>query len=77
VRAFLERVEADTGRKPIVYLYPDFEADYGFAAELGDYRHWVRSLDGKPDRDWWIWQQTDSGSVAGIEGPVDVDVLAR
>ena len=59
----------------MVYLYPEFEEEYGFAGELGDYRQWVRSLDGRPDREWWIWQQTDSGSVAGIAGPVDVNVM--
>jgi lysozyme len=75
VRTFLEKVDALTGREPIVYLYPDFEARYGFAAALGDHRQWVRSLDGKPTRDWWIWQRTDSGSVAGIAGPVDVNVM--
>ncbi len=75
VRTFLEQVEAMTGREPVVYLYPEFEEEYGVAGELGDYRQWVRSLDGRPDREWWIWQQTDSGSVAGVAGPVDVNVM--
>lgn len=77
VRAFLEHVEAATEREPVVYLYPEFEAEYGFAAELGDYRQWVRSLGQRPDRPWWIWQQTDAGSVDGISGPVDVNVRWR
>ena len=75
VRTFLRRVEALTGREPIVYLFPEFEDRFGFADELGEYRQWVRSLGGRPDREWWIWQQTDSGSVAGIAGPVDVNVM--
>ena len=75
VRTFLEQVEAMTGREPVVYLYPEFEEEYGVAGELGDYRQWVRSLDGRPDREWWIWQQTDSGSVTGVAGPVDVNVM--
>lgn len=74
VRSFLDRVETLTGREPVVYLYPELEARFGFADDLGDYRQWVRSLDGPPDRAWWMWQQTDSGSVAGIAGPVDVNV---
>jgi lysozyme len=77
VRAFLEEVAAATGKEPVVYLYPEFEAQLGFASELGDHRQWVRSLAGKPGRDWWIWQQTDSGSVDGIAGPVDVNVMWR
>lgn len=77
VRAFLQQVEAATGRRPVVYLYPELEERYGVAGELGDYRQWVRSLDGPPDREWWIWQQTDSGSVDGIAGPVDVNLMWR
>lgn len=74
VRAFLEQVEAATEREPVVYLYPELEDEYGFAAELGDYRQWVRSLGERPGRPWWIWQQTDAGSIAGVSGPVDVNV---
>lgn len=75
VRAFLEQVEAATEREPVVYLYPELEEEYGVAGALSDYRQWVRSLDGRPSREWWIWQQTDSGSVDGIAGPVDVNVM--
>ncbi|WP_188111283.1 glycoside hydrolase family 25 protein [Nocardioides antri] len=77
VRAFLRHVADAAGREPVVYLYPDFEERFGFAAELDDYRQWVRSLNGRPTRPFWIWQQTDSGSVDGIEGPVDVNVMWR
>ncbi len=36
-----------------------------------------RGIDERPDRPWWIWQQTDAGSVDGISGPVDVNVTWR
>lgn len=74
VQAFLERVRERTGRRPVVYLYPEFEERYGFADELDDHRQWVRSLDGRPARDWWIWQRSETGTVAGIDGPVDLNV---
>lgn len=77
IRAFLERVERHTGQEPVVYLFPDFEEEYGAAADLAGYRHWVRDLDSRPGREWWIWQRTDSGTVAGVDGPVDVNVLVR
>lgn len=77
IRAFLDVVERRTGQRPVVYLFPDFEEEYGAAAELADYRMWVRDLDSRPERDWWVWQQTDSGSVDGVDGPVDVNVLFR
>lgn len=72
---FLEVTEQLTGQRPVVYLYPELEAEYGFARDLHAYPQWVRSLDGKPSRTWWMWQQSDSGSVAGIDGPVDINVL--
>lgn len=74
VRAFLERVQQRTGRRPVVYLYPEFEQRYGFADDLADHRQWVRSLDRRPERDWWIWQRSETGTVAGIDGPVDLNV---
>lgn len=75
VDEFLAHVAAETGREPVVYLYPEFEDEFGFAQPLQDHRQWVRSLDGPPDRTWWIWQQSDRGSVAGIAGPVDINLM--
>lgn len=75
VRTFLDAVERATGREPVVYLYPEFEAAYGFADELGGYRQWVRNLDGRPRRDWWMWQRSATATVAGVRGPADVNVL--
>ncbi len=75
VRTFLEQVEELTGREPVVYLYPEFEEKYEVAGELADHRQWVRSLDRRPDREWWIWQRSDNGSVAGIAGPVDINMM--
>lgn len=75
VEAFLDVVEERTGLEPVVYLFPEFEAAYGFADDLADHRQWVRRLgDRPPVRDWWIWQRDDAGTVAGIAGPVDVNV---
>lgn len=75
VRAFIAVVEERTGREVVVYSFPDFEARYGFAQEI-DRRQWVRRLgDRPPARDWWIWQRSQTGSVDGIAGPVDLDVM--
>jgi len=77
VRIFVDDVEEALGVEPVVYLYPEFEDRYGFAADLTDHRQWVRSLDGPPDREWWMWQRSDSAVVAGIHGPADLNVLRR
>ncbi len=76
VRAFLEVVEEATGRRVVVYEFPDLEEEYRLADELGR-RQWVRRLgDVPPARDWWIWQRADDATVAGVDGPVDLN-LAR
>jgi lysozyme len=75
VRTFLRAVERGTGQELVVYLYPEFEARYGFADELADHRQWVRSLDGRPDRAWWMWQRSASATVPGIDGPADVNLM--
>ena len=75
VRAFLEVVEQATGQRVIVYSFPDFEERYGFADDL-DRRQWVRRLgDQPPARDWWLWQRSQTASVSGVDGPVDLNVL--
>jgi lysozyme len=76
VRAFIHVVEERTGREVAVYSFPDFEARYGFSREI-DRRQWVRRLgDRPPRRDWWIWQRSQTGSVDGIAGPVDLDEMS-
>lgn len=76
VRIFLRTVAERTGHRPVVYLYPDFEDRYHFAADLAGYRHWVRALgDTPPTRPWWIWQRSATGSVPGISGPADINML--
>ena len=75
VEAFLGHVEERIGREPVVYLYPELEARFGFARELADHRQWVRSLGSRPQREFWVWQQSDSGAVRGIQGPVDINVM--
>lgn len=75
VRAFLEVVEQATGQRVIVYSFPDFEERYGFAEAL-DRRQWVRRLgDQPPTREWWLWQRSQTASVSGVDGPVDLNVL--
>ncbi|GAB2774934.1 hypothetical protein GCM10027020_30070 [Nocardioides salsibiostraticola] len=75
VRAFLEVVEQATGQRVVVYSFPDFEERYGFADDL-DRRQWVRRLgDQPPGRKWWLWQRSQTASVSGVDGPVDLNVL--
>lgn len=74
VTEFLDTLELRYGSAPVVYLYPDFEDRYGFAADLADHPQWVRRLGSRPPRrDWSIWQYDEAGSVPGIAGGVDLN----
>ncbi|KRA39217.1 hypothetical protein ASD81_11900 [Nocardioides sp. Root614] len=76
VREFLAAVDEEYDTSTVVYLYPDFEERFGFAADLADHPQWVRRLgDSAPRRDWEIWQYDDHGSVPGIAGPADLNLM--
>lgn len=82
-RAFLERVEALTGRWPGIYVGPNFyryqvkdlvlsswwlwEVDYSGGRE-------PKPMPGAPEWRWSIWQTTGMGSCPGVEGKCDVNV---
>lgn len=75
VQAFIDRVEQATGTRVVVYFHPDFEAHYGMVADF-DRRLWVRKVGSTPpEGDWWMWQRNDRGTVAGIAGPVDINLM--
>lgn len=72
--AFIDTVEARLGKRVVVYLYPEIEKRYALAKDLGR-RQWVRSLEGKPERDWWLWQKSDSARIDGIDSPADLNEM--
>lgn len=85
-RKWVQRVESRLGVKPIIYTTPSFWKDRmgnttWFAAN--GYRLWIAhwfvdsplvpasNWDG---RGWKVWQVSNCGRIAGIEGCVDVDL---
>lgn len=75
LRAFLQQVEKHYGKKPVLYTYQNFYNRY-LANCFGDY-HWMiaKYQDESPvltdGTRYTMWQYTESGSLPGIEGPVD------
>ena len=75
---WLRKIEAHYGQKPIIYTTPDFyEANFARGA-LPGYQYWLRSVKAEPKyiygkRPWVFWQYTGTGSISGIEGPVDIN----
>ncbi|MFA6028317.1 MAG: GH25 family lysozyme [Elusimicrobiota bacterium] len=73
---FVRRIEEAYGRRPVFYTLPAFHRRY-LSGE--DRLLWLRSgveprlPEGAPT--WTFWQRSGTGSVAGIEGPVDMDVF--
>lgn len=82
VRRWLERVEAATGVRPIVYTSWGFWSGLSGASSLARYPLWVANYDVRcpevPTNTWSaysFWQYSDHGRVSGISGPVDLDVF--
>lgn len=78
MRTWLARVEARTGRKPIIYCSPSMSTALG--SGFGDHplwlAHWYVSCPTIPDgwSRWRFWQHSSTGTVAGIQGAVDLDL---
>jgi lysozyme len=72
---FVDQVEAATGKQMVFYLLDDFDEQYGVRRAL-QRRSWTRRLFQRPDtEDWLIWQSSDVGTIDGIDGAVDLDVI--
>jgi len=75
-KAFCETIEAG-GLEAMVYFNVYFAYNNMYLEELTDYGFWLAMYDSRMDFPYKIdmWQHTDSGSVPGITGPVDMNIL--
>ena len=75
-QVFCRAVEAE-GYEAMVYANPDIAANFLNVEELGAYKFWLAQYADtmtypyRPD----FWQYTDKGTVPGIEGNVDMDLM--
>ncbi len=84
VTAWLDRVEAAFGRKPVIYTQKSFLDDCmgsttafsSYALQLADYR---QSITQPPlpngSTSWLMWQYTESARYDAIKAPVNADVF--
>jgi lysozyme len=84
VGSFLRLVRKNLGVKAIVYTTPGFARSYfSDCGWLGKYQLWVAHIGvdrpevPAPWSRYAIWQHTWTGSVAGIVGDVDLNVMPR
>jgi lysozyme len=81
VTAWLGQVESAVGAKPILYVAPGFwHANSGPAALTG-YPLWLADYASQPTlpygfKAWTFWQHSQTGTVAGVSGAVDLDLFA-
>lgn len=79
VLTWLREVEKATGRPPILYTGVAFKQQYLHGELFDVYPFWAAHYNGRRapryNGRWVLWQYTDQGTVAGVRGPVDLNVF--
>jgi lysozyme len=79
VQTWLEQVETATGVQPILYMSPGFADEYAAPSSLAAYPLWIADYEvAQPTlptgwTTWLLWQYSESGTMAGVIGAVDLD----
>ncbi len=79
LHVWMDRVEAGTGKRPIIYSGKYFWNDNVVSKDFSAYPYWIPAYGptcpdlATPWSDWKFFQYTDKASVAGIPGGVDGD----
>jgi lysozyme len=74
IESFLEPVESQTGTPVVLYVTAEFWDAYKYI--LPSRPLWVRSIFRRPSQsEWAFWQYHHAGSVSGITGRVDLNVV--
>lgn len=81
IKQWLQTVEKEIGRRPIIYTNPNFWKEFmSETEEFTDYSLWLANYDvAKPtipannwgEKGYTIWQNSQKGAVNGISGDVD------
>jgi lysozyme len=79
METFLQIVTRHYGKRPIIYVTPDFYAENELGRITG-YHFWLRSVAGHPGevypgQRWTFWQYSGTGVMPGIEGRTDLNVF--
>ncbi len=76
IDTWLEIVEKETGRKPILYSSRSFYIDY-LQKRYEENPIWIANYkrNDLPMKDWHFWQHTETAKLRGIVGSVDHNVF--
>ena len=72
---FMTRIEAAWDKQLLLYLGNDWEAEYPTRDRL-DRPLWLRRFFFRPQGEWAIWQLHGYAQVDGVDGQVDLNVVA-
>ena len=81
VSTWLQAVEQATGRQPIVYTAPGFWNAHQPDLTLTSYPLWLADYASQPTlptgwTSWLFWQLSQTGTVAGVTGSVDLNLFS-
>ena len=81
VATWLQVVEQATGRQPILYTAPGFWDSQAPVLTLTSYPLWLADYATQATLPtgwncWLFWQHSQTGSVAGVTGAVDLDLFS-
>lgn len=75
VTAFVDIVEAETGRQVVLYVLGNWEELYPVPDDKSSRPRWIRRLVLRPSGQWYIWQFSGAAKVSGVTGGVDLNVM--
>src|SRR6185503_19733817 len=81
VKTWIDRVKAKTGRSPIIYAASGFWNTLPSTSKFAPQTLWVANYGAKcPSMpttwsEWAFWQYSETGSVPGVSGGIDLDVF--
>lgn len=81
IQAWVNAVHTATHKMPLIYTYPYFASTH-LTSALSSIPIWIAEYGVSQPQDvngwtsWTFWQYSDTGSVPGISGNVDLDVYA-
>lgn len=81
LQAFINAIQVKDKRKPVLYMTKEFYVAYtrNDRQFFKQYPLWIRDIFLNPawlgDHAWTFWQYANRGRVAGIKGPVDLNVF--
>ncbi|GMA66201.1 glycoside hydrolase family 25 protein [Alicyclobacillus fastidiosus] len=82
IEDWMNQVESAAGRKPILYTYPYFADPYLQPTLASSIPLWIANYDVSQPANaagwtsWTFWQYSDTGSIPGVTGNVDLDVYS-